>query len=178
MSTSLLYHAFGIRGSEYVRTDYRGGATIFTIRQDPDGCRCSACGSRRVISRGHAERQFLTLPIGRRKTTVALPIPRVECQACGLVRQVKVPFADPRRSYTKAFERYVLELSRRMTIRDVAHHLDVGWDMVRTSRSATCRGGTPSPSSSTSAPSRSTRSPWRGGTATWRWSWTWTAAPW
>jgi len=131
MSTSLLYHAFGIRGYEYVRTDYRGGATIFTIRQDPDGCRCSACGSRRVISRGHAERQFLTLPIGSRKTTVALPIPRLECQACGRVRQVEVPFADPRRSYTKAFERYVLELSRSMTIRDVAHHLDVGWDMVK-----------------------------------------------
>jgi transposase len=131
MSTSLLYHAFGIRGYEYVRTDYQGGATIFTIRQDPDDCRCSACGSRQVVSRGHAERQFLTLPIGSRKTTVALPIPRVECQACGLVRQVKVPFADPRRSYTKSFERYVLELSRSMTIRDVAHHLDVGWDMVK-----------------------------------------------
>ena len=131
MSTSLLYHAFGIRGYEYVRTDYRGGATIFTIRQDPADCRCSACGSREVISRGHAERQSLALPIGRRKTTVALPIPRVECQACGLVRQVKVPFADPRRSYTRSFERYVLELARRMTIRDVAHHLDVGWDMVK-----------------------------------------------
>src|SRR5215471_18642473 len=131
MSTSLLYHAFGIRGYEYVRTDYHGGATIFTIRQDPDDCRCSACGSRQVISRGHAERRFTALPIGTRKTTVVLPIPRVECQACGAVRQVQVPFADPRRSYTRSFERYVLELSRRMTIRDVAHHLDVGWDLVK-----------------------------------------------
>ena len=104
---------------------------IFTIQQDPDDCRCSACGSREVISRGHAERQFLSLPIGSRKTTVVLPIPRVECRACGVVRQVKVPFADPRRSYTKSFERYVLELSRSMTIRDVAHHLDVGWDLVK-----------------------------------------------
>ena len=48
-----------------------------------------------------------------------------------MVRQVDVPFADPRRSYTKAFERYVLELSRRMTIRDVAAHLGVGWDLVK-----------------------------------------------
>jgi transposase len=131
MSTSLLYHAFGIRGYEYVRTDYRGGATIFTIHQDPDDCRCSACGSRAVISRGHSERQFLGLPIGSRKTTVVLPIPRVECRACGLARQVKVPFAEPRRSYTKSFQRYVLELSRRMTILDVAHHLDVGWDLIK-----------------------------------------------
>jgi transposase len=131
MSTSLLYHAFGIRGYESVRTDYQGGATIFTIRQDPHDCRCSACGSHDVTSRGHAERQFVALPIGRRKTTVVLPIPRVACRACGLVRQVQVPFADPRRSYTQSFERYVLELSRSLTIQDVAHHLDVGWDTVK-----------------------------------------------
>jgi transposase len=62
---------------------------------------------------------------------VVLPIPRVECRACSAVRQVEVPFADPRRSYTQSFERYALELSRRMTIRDVAHHLDVGWDLIK-----------------------------------------------
>jgi transposase len=131
MSTSLLYHAFGIRGYDYVRTEYQDGQVIFTITQDPDDCRCSACGSREVISRGHAERRFRSLPIGSRTTTVVLPIPRVECSACGRVRQVKVPFADPRRSYTRSFERYVLELSRSMTIRDVAHHLDLGWDTVK-----------------------------------------------
>ena len=131
MSTSLLYHAFGIRGYDYVRTQYQDGQVVFTITQDPDDCRCSACGSREVISRGHAERRFRSLPIGRRTTAVVLPIPRVECTACGRVRQVKVPFADPRRSYTRSFERYVLELSRSMTIRDVAHHLDIGWDTVK-----------------------------------------------
>ena len=97
----------------------------------PRDCRCSACGSREVISRGHVERRFRSLPIGSRTTAVVLPIPRVECQACGLVRQVEVPFADPRRSYTKSFERYALELSRSMTILDVAHHLDVGWDLIK-----------------------------------------------
>jgi transposase len=131
MSTSLLYHAFGIRGYHYTRTDYQDGQTIFTIHQEPETCRCSACGSPKVQSRGQIERRFRTVPIGRRATLVVLPIPRVECLACGLVRQVKVPFADPRRSYTNAFERYALELSRRMTIRDVAQHLDVGWDMIK-----------------------------------------------
>jgi len=131
MSTSLLYHAFGIRGYHYTRTDSQDGQTIFTIHQEPETCRCSACGSPKVQSRGQIERRFRTVPIGRRATLVVLPIPRVECLACGLVRQVKVPFADPRRSYTNAFERYALELSRRMTIRDVAQHLDVGWDMIK-----------------------------------------------
>jgi transposase len=131
MSTSLLYHAFGIRGYDYVRTDYQDGQVIFTIEQDHDDCRCPICGAREVTARGHVWRRFRSLPIGCRMTAVVLPIPRVECLKCGLVRQVKVAFADPRRSYTKSFERYVLELSRSMTIRDVARHLDVGWDLVK-----------------------------------------------
>ncbi len=52
MSTSLLYHAFGIRGYQYTRTDYKDGQTIFSIHQDPTTCRCSACGSPQVLSRG------------------------------------------------------------------------------------------------------------------------------
>ena len=131
MSTSLLYHAFGIRGYQYTRTDYKGGQTIFTIHQDATTCRCSGCGSPQVLSRGQVLRRFRSLPIGGRATFVVLPIPRVECQACGVVRQVKVHFADPRRSYTSCFERYALELGRRMTIRDVAVHLGVGWDLIK-----------------------------------------------
>src|SRR3954453_21905808 len=131
MSTSLLDHAFGTRGSRYVRTAYSEGQVIFTIRHEPQDRRCSACGAGDLISRGHVERRFRSLPIGAGATSLVLPVPRVECRACGVVRQVEVTFADPRRSYTKAFERYVLGLSRRMTIRDVAAHLGVGWDLVK-----------------------------------------------
>jgi transposase len=131
MSTSLLYHAFGIRGYQYTRTAYQGGQVIFTIHQDPQSRRCPSCGSHRVKPRGHVERRFRTVPIGRKATIVALPIPRVECPACGGVRQVLVSFADPRRTYTRAFERYALGLSRSMTIRDVARHLGVGWDTIK-----------------------------------------------
>src|SRR5208337_1862944 len=63
MSTSLLYHAFGIRGYRYTRTDYQGGQVIFTIHQEPENCRCSACGSTQVVSRGQVERRFRALPI-------------------------------------------------------------------------------------------------------------------
>jgi transposase len=131
MSTSLLYHAFGIRGYQYRRTDYQDGQVIFTIHQEPETCRCSACGSGEVRPRGTVGRRSRAVPIGSRPTAVVLPIPRVECRACGVVRQVEILFADPRRSCTKSFERYALELSRRMTIRDVALHLDVGWDVIK-----------------------------------------------
>ncbi len=131
MSTSLLYHAFGIRGYTYEKTEYEGGTVIFTIGQERGDLRCAACGSRRVIRRGFQTRRFRSLPIGRRAVAIALEVPRVGCADCGMVRQVPLDFADERRSYTKAFERYVLELSRHMTIRDVALHLQVGWDLVK-----------------------------------------------
>src|SRR5262245_48916291 len=131
MSTSLLYHGFAVRGYEYVRTDYQGGEVAFTIRQDPRKCRCSACGSAHVRPKGHVDRRFRSLPIGSHPTSLVLPIPRVACQDCGAVRQVEIAFADTRRSYTKAFERYALELSQRMTILDVARHLNVSWDVIK-----------------------------------------------
>lgn len=131
MSTSLLYHAFGIRGYQYVRADFEGGKVIFTVSQGMGRFRCEACGSRRVVRRGTYPRRFRSLPIGRRPVQVVLAVPRVGCTECGAVRQVPVGFADERRSYTKAFERHVLDLSRHMTIRDVARHLQVGWDVVK-----------------------------------------------
>jgi len=44
---------------------------------------------------------------------------------------VEIGFADRRRSYTKPFERYALDLLRHMTILDVAEHLNVGWDLIK-----------------------------------------------
>jgi transposase len=131
MSTSLLYHAFGLRGYDYVKTDYQDGGVIFTLCQRPHTYRCPVCNSRKVSPRGHQERTFKTVPIGHKPVTVVLPIPRVECPSCGIIRQVPVAFADPRRSYTRAFERYALELGRLMTIQDVAQHLRVGWDTIK-----------------------------------------------
>jgi len=62
---------------------------------------------------------------------IELPVQRLWCLSCCKVRQAKVGFADERRGYTHAFERYALELSRHMTIRDVSVHLGVGWDTVK-----------------------------------------------
>jgi transposase len=131
MSTSLLYHAFAIRGYDYVKTEYAHGTVRFTIAQRPQDWRCPACGSRQVIGRGQVERRFRAVPIGRRPVAIVLPVQRVGCLTCGAVRQVDVSFADPRRSYTRAFERYALELSRHMTIKAVADHLGISWDVIK-----------------------------------------------
>jgi transposase len=131
MSTSLLYHAFGIRGYRHARTDYFEGEVVFTIEQGRHTLQCPLCGSRQVTAHGQVPRLFRGVPIGSKGTRVFLRIPRVECQACGVTRQVALPFADPQKRYTHAFERYALELSAHMTIQDVARHLGVSWDTIK-----------------------------------------------
>jgi len=131
MSTSLLYHGFGVRDYRYVRTRYVRGGVIFTIERKMETCRCTACGSRNVWRQGVVLRSFRTVPIGGKRVELEARIPRLACQDCGVVRQAAVGFAEPRRTYSKSFERHVLDLSRHMTIKDVACHLGVGWGIVK-----------------------------------------------
>lgn len=131
MSTSILYHGFGIRGYRYNRSYFKEGDIIFSIEKDPSTLRCPCCNGRHVHRRGSLLRWFQALPIGRKTVYITLHIPRVECHDCGIVRQIKIGFANPRRTYTKTFERYGLELSRHMTIKDTARHLGVSWDVVK-----------------------------------------------
>ena len=131
MSASLLYHGFGIRGYHYVRTIYELGCVFFNIVQDQFSLRCPHCKSKNVIKRGTKTRTLRTVPIGNKPVFINIPVQRVECADCGSVCQVKLNFADERVSYTKAFERYALELLKHMTILDVARHLGVSWDVIK-----------------------------------------------
>src|SRR5450759_3030521 len=131
MSTSLLYHRFGVVGYHYVRQRFDAGTTFFRIEQPRERLRCSECGSDEVWSQGSVERSFQGLPIGSKPTFLELTVPRVRCFDCGKVRQVKINFADPKKHYTRSFERYALELSQHMTIKAVAEHLQIGWDTIK-----------------------------------------------
>jgi transposase len=131
MSTSLLYHGFGVVGYRYVSQSFQGGRVILKIEQPRERLCCPQCGDREVWAQGAEERTFRTLPIGGKPVLLRFRVPRVFCFACGQVRQVKVGFADPKKRYTRAFARYALELSRHMTIQDVAEHLQVSWDTIK-----------------------------------------------
>jgi transposase len=139
MSTSLLYHRFGIVGYRQVRQTFAAGMTAFRIEQPRERLRCSACGSDQVWAQGGIERFFHALPIGNQPTFIEFKVPRVLCAACGKVRQVKIAFADPKKHYTRSFERYALDLSRHMTIQDVADHLLIGWDTIKEIQSKNLR---------------------------------------
>jgi len=132
MSTSLLYHAFGVRGYLCLRTEYLGGEVHFTVAHPDKELRCSACGSSHVIRKGGRRRRFRGLPIGGRPVWIVLEVPRLGCKVCGAVRQAGVGFAPHQHRYTKRFARYVLDLARCMTMWDVAQHLGVSWNLVKT----------------------------------------------
>lgn len=131
MSTSVLYHGFGIVGYDYVRTDYQEGNIIFTVSRKKFSLRCPVCKSKRIIKHGSLPRWFHTLPIGSKAIYIKTEIHRVECKECKTIRQADIGFADPRYTYTRALGRYVLDLARRMTISDVARHLGLSWDLVK-----------------------------------------------
>src|SRR5271166_2314268 len=131
MSTSLLYHGFGIVGYHSVSQRFQEGQVTFRIRQPRERLRCPQCDCDDVWVRGHEERTFRMVPIGSKPTFLTLDVARVWCPACDSVRQVKIGFADPKKRYTRSFERYALELSRHMTIQDVAEHLQVSWDTIK-----------------------------------------------
>jgi transposase len=131
MSTNILYHGFGIHGYQHVHTKFHDGAIHFRVQQDVFNLRCPICGSNKVKRRGKVMRRFRTVPIGSKPVWIEMPVPRVLCLLCNIVRQVRLKFAFRRRSYTRAFARYALELSQHMTIKDVARHLGVSWDVIK-----------------------------------------------
>jgi transposase len=131
MSTSLLYHGFGLVGYRYARQEFKEGRVTFHIEQPRERLRCPHCRSADVWAQGGVERTFRTVPIGSKPVLIQFKVPRVWCFACGQVRQVKLGFADPKKRYTRSFERYALELSRHMTIQNVAEHLQVSWDTIK-----------------------------------------------
>ena len=131
MSTrSELYHCFGLGVVEVLRTEFAGGGTVFHCRSPAERLRCVCCHSSDVICRGTVIRRFRLVPTGSRRTWLEYKVQRLECRDCGVVRQERLAFAKPYKRYTRSFARYVLELSRLATIKDVAGHLGVSWDLV------------------------------------------------
>lgn len=131
MSAESLYHAFGLNGYCVHAIRHDNNEIVLEARQPRESFRCPVCGSARVFSQGRQTRRFRTLPLGRRPVIIALDVPRVRCRDCSTVRQVKIPFAPGSRRYTKAFERYALELARITTTKHAARHLGVSWDTIR-----------------------------------------------
>jgi len=133
MSTSLWYHGFGIRGRgwRHCHTKFSEGVVVATVEQDDSYFACPACHSRNVIRQGTVIRRLRAGNFNSKAFYVEAVVQRVKCRECDAVRQMSIPFANEHSRYTKGFERYVLDLSKEMTIQALAKHLGVSWDVVK-----------------------------------------------
>ena len=131
MNPSYLYHAFGVRHHECTKTEFKGNQNIHYIQTRKDKLRCPECNSRHVIRSGYIFRDIRCVPVGHRETILRIKVQRLECKECGCVRQEKLHFVTGKRCYTNKFARYVVDLSRIGTIKDVAQFLNLSWDTVK-----------------------------------------------
>lgn len=131
MSQQAVYAALGVRGYEHRSIRLGEGSVIVRLRVKDDDICCPGCGSEDVVRRGCAIRDFRAPPIGHRCVSLLIDVPRVECEACGTVRQVSLTGMAEGHRCTRSFVRYVLELRKVMTILDLALHLGVSEWLVR-----------------------------------------------
>ena len=131
MSTSLLYHAMGVRNYRHVKTEYKRGEVLLHVERPLKSLRCPACHSPEVILRGRKQRRFRSVPIGQTPVWIVLDHQRVGCGECGAVLWDRIDFAEGRARFTRAFARFALSLALNMCLWAVAQQLGVGWDLVK-----------------------------------------------
>ncbi len=97
MSTSLMYHGFGLTEQEYLKTEYKGGQIIFYVETKREHLRCSKCGSRHVKKKGYVYRDFRGVPIGLKPVIIRMKVQRLYCEECGITRQEEIRIADKKK---------------------------------------------------------------------------------
>jgi len=131
MSTSILYHAFGLKGVAYHSTMYIGNSVILSATMKDKLLKCPACSSRQSTAKGRKERWFRMSPCGRKQCFLKLLIHRLLCSHCGKLWWPQLPFVEGKRRFTRSFALTALDLLRFGTIQAVAHYLNVGWDVIK-----------------------------------------------
>ena len=131
MSTSILYHAFGLKGIEYRGTSFLADTLIFRAEMNKQVIRCPNCGCRRITFKGQKRRWFQMGPIGRKKCLLDLVLHRAQCCECSALWWPTLPFMIGTHRFVRSFALTVLDLLKFGTIRSVAEFLGVGWDLVK-----------------------------------------------
>jgi len=131
MSTSLLYHCFGLQGVRYQATRYQRGKTIFEAKITKKLMVCPQCDSRKVTKEGNKIRLLKMPPICFKPTLLRLKIYRIKCKKCEAICWPKLPFSSPKKRYTNSLVRLIIELLKMMTIKDCASFVGVGWDTAK-----------------------------------------------
>ena len=132
MSTSLLYHAFGLKGVKYISTKYIDGSVIFNAEVASSIERCPECKSMKTHrKKGTKHRLLRMIPIGARPILLNVKIWRLFCEDCQSLRWPKLPFTAGKKRHTRRFAQFAIDLLHWMTISGTAKVLSVGWDLIK-----------------------------------------------
>lgn len=100
---------------------------VYAAHHSPKTWPCPACGKACRLHDHDAERTWRHLDSCQFKTLLHARIPRVDCPQHG-VRQVQVPWAEPRSRFTTLFECFAIDVLLVADIKGAAKILGISWD--------------------------------------------------
>lgn len=92
MSTSLLYHAFQIKGVKYKSISYEPRKITFYGSISDSFLRCPECKSQNICLKGQKNRLFHLPPIGRRECFLNIRVHKIFCKICCKLHWGRLPF--------------------------------------------------------------------------------------
>lgn len=99
---------------------------VFAEHRDGSWC-CPECGNQLPIYDHAEERSWRHLDSCQFMTYLHARPPRVECPTHG-VKQVKLPWAEPRSRFTAMFERFAIDVLRQTDVTGACRILRLSWD--------------------------------------------------
>jgi len=93
---------------------------------------CPNCGEvYDIISKGRIHREIKPLPIGKKEVILSLHLHRIHCKRCVKTQLEELHVSPPYRHWSYSLSRYVIDLLKFSTIKDVAEHLNLSWNTVK-----------------------------------------------
>ncbi len=131
MSTSLLYHAYSIKGVQYKSTVYEKGTIIFITEMTRKYAICPKCKNFHTIFKGKQKRRFHMIPYDNKRCFLDVYIHRLECPQCHHLWWPHLPFMYGTRRMTRSFVHFALNLLQFASIEAVAKTLSISWNTLR-----------------------------------------------
>jgi len=109
MSISILYHAFGIKDYDLIKTEFKGGKVVFHLEKKRMKQSCPHCGNvYDIIYKGQVHREIKTIPIGFKEVVLSLHLHRIHCKKCGKTQLEKLLVSPPYKQYSYALANFVV----------------------------------------------------------------------
>ena len=131
MSTSTLYHTFGIKGVQYKSTRYEKGSVIYCADMLQGNLCCARCKKKNLHFKGQKKRRFRMTPVGSKKCFLDLVLHRLKCSDCGHRWWPRLSFMKGKHRMTRSFIQYAFNLISISTIQDVSRLLGVNWNVIK-----------------------------------------------